>query len=202
MDNSNTDRSIQSLEDLCEVAISRSVQFNSVSHILKFYTFFDNLAEPGSVVNSYIRLYNIARSKVRSFFPSLLSKFGQDYLEDILRKEDFDLFIADVHERENIEKRFSYLRGRDVERCSVHEKVVDDDMTPTADSVTGEQAEVVYPLNILLQGRAWPTGVDPTRRQDYLSDNDFVSVFKISKSQFSALDKYKRTALKKEVGLF
>ncbi|GAA6069995.1 advillin, partial [Tachysurus ichikawai] len=47
-----------------------------------------------------------------------------------------------------------------------------------------------------------PEGVDPTQKERYLSDTDFVSAFQMSKDQFYALPQWKQLATKKENGLF
>lgn len=45
-------------------------------------------------------------------------------------------------------------------------------------------------------------GIDPTKREEYLSDDDFSSVFGMARADFAALPAWKRTQRKKEVGLF
>lgn len=47
-----------------------------------------------------------------------------------------------------------------------------------------------------------PAGVDPTRKEDYLEDSVFTSVFGCSREEFSKLPKWKQAARKKETGLF
>jgi len=45
-------------------------------------------------------------------------------------------------------------------------------------------------------------GVDPSRREDWLSDSDFQTAFGMSKSAFQALPKWKRDGQKRALGLF
>ena len=45
-------------------------------------------------------------------------------------------------------------------------------------------------------------GIDPARKEDYLSDSDFASVFGMERAAFGALPAWKRLQKKKEVGLF
>ena len=59
-----------------------------------------------------------------------------------------------------------------------------------------------YPLSSLLVGIAWADDVDPTRREQYLSDEDFYNVFRMEKTEFNALKTFKQIRLKKEKGLF
>uniref|UniRef100_A0A6I8NEL5 Villin-1 n=1 Tax=Ornithorhynchus anatinus TaxID=9258 RepID=A0A6I8NEL5_ORNAN len=47
-----------------------------------------------------------------------------------------------------------------------------------------------------------PEGVDPTKKEMYLSDGDFLSVFGMSPASFAALPQWRRQNLKKERGLF
>ncbi|XP_074856789.1 villin-1 [Carettochelys insculpta] len=47
-----------------------------------------------------------------------------------------------------------------------------------------------------------PEGVDPSRKEEYLSSADFKAVFGMSQSSFAALPLWKQQALKKQKGLF
>lgn len=53
-----------------------------------------------------------------------------------------------------------------------------------------------------LKKRPLPEGVDPSRLETYLSDEEFKKVFKMDKEQFSKLLAWKQTKAKKEAGLF
>jgi len=60
-----------------------------------------------------------------------------------------------------------------------------------------------FPLEALLQGKKWPIGIDPKRREDYLSDDEFLKVFGMEKMAFfTKLSKMERLRKKKVVGLF
>ncbi|XP_025422074.1 supervillin isoform X2 [Sipha flava] len=58
-----------------------------------------------------------------------------------------------------------------------------------------------YPAAQLLQ-RPLPDGVDPTRLELYLSPNSFKGLLDMDKDEFLQLPKWKRTKIKKSVGLF
>lgn len=58
-----------------------------------------------------------------------------------------------------------------------------------------------YPLEKLMR-RPLPDGVDPTHLEIYLSNDDFVTLLSMSKSEFQKLPAWKQTAVKKEKGLF
>nr|XP_033787634.1 villin-like protein [Geotrypetes seraphini]XP_033787635.1 villin-like protein [Geotrypetes seraphini] len=47
-----------------------------------------------------------------------------------------------------------------------------------------------------------PEGVDPTKKEMYLSDADFLNIMKMTKDDFYKLPKWKQQSLKKENGLF
>ncbi|XP_034441046.1 advillin [Hippoglossus hippoglossus] len=47
-----------------------------------------------------------------------------------------------------------------------------------------------------------PEGVDPSKKEKYLSDSDFSSVFGISKDDFAGLPQWKQLNMKKEKGMF
>ncbi|XP_025048523.1 villin-1 [Alligator sinensis] len=47
-----------------------------------------------------------------------------------------------------------------------------------------------------------PRGVDPSRKEEHLSDQDFQAVFGMSRGAFAALPPWKRQMLKKDKGLF
>jgi len=58
-----------------------------------------------------------------------------------------------------------------------------------------------YPLDVL-QRTDPPEGVDPTKKEMYLSDEDFQDVFGMSKDDFLTYPQWKRDNMRKEHGLF
>ena len=60
--------------------------------------------------------------------------------------------------------------------------------------------ENVFDLEVLKT--SFPEGVDPTRKEQYLSDAAFQEAFKMTKDEFSKLKKWKQQNLRKEKGLF
>jgi hypothetical protein len=49
---------------------------------------------------------------------------------------------------------------------------------------------------------ALPAGVDASRKEQYLADDEFVAVFKVDKEAFGKLAAWKQAAEKKKAGLF
>ncbi|XP_062255171.1 advillin [Platichthys flesus] len=88
-------------------------------------------------------------------------------------------------------------------------KELGDDVSPV--HVTSEQncleSENIFesfPVDSLLNKlpNELPEGVDPTKKEKYLSDSDFDSVFGISKDDFAQLPQWKQLKMKKEKGMF
>eukprot|EP00499_Haloplacidia_sp_CaronLabIsolate_P008058 CAMPEP_0196782858 /NCGR_PEP_ID=MMETSP1104-20130614/12172_1 /TAXON_ID=33652 /ORGANISM="Cafeteria sp., Strain Caron Lab Isolate" /LENGTH=839 /DNA_ID=CAMNT_0042153103 /DNA_START=26 /DNA_END=2545 /DNA_ORIENTATION=+ len=96
------------------------------------------------------------------------------------------------------------------EAVSAEEEKKHEETTVTAEHVAAQQearkasmagtASGTFPYDVLKT--SIPEGVDPRRKEDYLSDKEFQTVFKMSKGEFAGLKDWKRTALKKAVGLF
>ena len=47
-----------------------------------------------------------------------------------------------------------------------------------------------------------PAGIDRKNLQEYLSDEDFESIFKMTKAAFGALAGWKRNGMKQKAGIF
>uniref|UniRef100_A0A8B9GAY5 Villin-1 n=1 Tax=Amazona collaria TaxID=241587 RepID=A0A8B9GAY5_9PSIT len=62
----------------------------------------------------------------------------------------------------------------------------------------------IFPLDVLVNTAAedLPRGVDPSRKECHLSDQDFQAVFGMSRSAFGSLPLWKQQTLKKGKGLF
>uniref|UniRef100_A0A8C7DUG5 Advillin n=1 Tax=Naja naja TaxID=35670 RepID=A0A8C7DUG5_NAJNA len=61
----------------------------------------------------------------------------------------------------------------------------------------------IYPLEVLLSSlEDLPKDVDPAKKENFLSDDDFMRVFGISQEKFAALPTWKQLHMKKERGLF
>jgi len=72
---------------------------------------------------------------------------------------------------------------------------------PEIDEV--KPGDLVLPLASLTDAEAWKSkGVDPSRREMYLSDADFMETFGMSKAEFDKMPKWKQTVQKQEKKLF
>ena len=61
-----------------------------------------------------------------------------------------------------------------------------------------------YPFERLLSSdnSELPPDVDPTKKEDYLSDDQFLAKFGMDKEAFKLLPQWKKVAAKKKIGLF
>ena len=58
-----------------------------------------------------------------------------------------------------------------------------------------------FSLEVLKQ-KPVPEGVDPSKLESYLSDEEFKKVFKTDKEHFAKMPLWKQTKAKKDAGLF
>mmetsp|Transcript_25665 Transcript_25665/g.71812 ORF Transcript_25665/g.71812 Transcript_25665/m.71812 type:complete len:401 (+) Transcript_25665:136-1338(+) len=94
----------------------------------------------------------------------------------------------------------------DLKTGQISEKKED---SPAPKAATPEEADVPepkgpIPYENLLAGNPdkWPKGVRFNSREKYLSDEEFQTVFKMTKDEFANLKSWKKTDLKKAVKLF
>ncbi|EMP28977.1 Advillin [Chelonia mydas] len=74
-------------------------------------------------------------------------------------------------------------------------------LSPSSGAQSGGVAQF-YPLEVLTNQEELPGDVDPAKKENYLSESDFVAVFGIRREEFAALPSWKQINLKKEKGLF
>lgn len=67
--------------------------------------------------------------------------------------------------------------------------------------VLKQLSQTEYPLEVLTE-RPLPEGVDPTRLELYLNEEDFEKALGLTRSEFEQMPVWKQTNLKKENGLF
>ncbi|XP_073437576.1 villin-like protein isoform X1 [Dendrobates tinctorius] len=75
---------------------------------------------------------------------------------------------------------------------------------PKVEIVTPSSGNQVFDKSLLLNKNAedLPDGVDPTKKEMYLSDGDFANIFGMPKAEFYQLPKWKQQNVKKQKGLF
>lgn len=120
-----------------------------------------------------------------------------EYLLELCGEEE----IAKMEKRLEDTKEFRrYIR----QEGSVLDKQVTEYSTYVVPSSDDDEAsgQVYFPVEALLAGVEWPKGIDPSRRESWLTDEDFEKVFKMTREQFKKLPHFKRAALKKDVKLW
>jgi hypothetical protein len=69
-------------------------------------------------------------------------------------------------------------------------------------SAFADPTSTTYPYSILKDKNAKPADVDPTKKEQYLSDAEFQELFKQSKADFGKLPEWRKKALKTPLMLF
>jgi len=72
---------------------------------------------------------------------------------------------------------------------------------PSASVSTSADVPLVLSYEVLKR-RPLPAGLDRTKLETYLSDEEFETVFKSTRAQFAKLPVWKQKATKNELGLF
>jgi len=128
-------------------------------------------------------------------------RFSYDFFrdaagEDLLRELCGEREVAGMETaRTERERSRRYLR----QQGTVLEPVATEYTTRS----TGEEETLAcYPYEALIAGVQWPKGVDPARREDWLSDQDFEKHLKMTREAFKALPFFKRQARKKDARLW
>lgn len=171
-----------SLTDHCIKLLKKSQKFKSTEGLLSIYAKLD------SENPQFVEVRELAKRGLCERFPMLLEKYGIEEMRLIFDPEDLLRFEQEHRKSLEVKKIFSSLKGTVME--------------PTAAADTKQRSDGTYPVEVLLQGAAWPEGIDYSIREQYLSDRDFENIFKMSKTAFMAKDKFVRMRLKKENRLF
>ena len=114
----------------------------------------------------------------------LLARYGEETAKDILGEPVFFKAMERRTERLASERLLAaYRLGSPVEPQRVSFETREDG---------------TFPYEALKSGVAWPAGVEVSRRESYLNEEEFRTVFGMSKPEFNACDKIMRQRLKKE----
>ena len=118
-----------------------------------------------------------------------------------------------------VKGNFTYLSEEgNAAQCIAETALLPEDTTVSITSVTSLEArddmrlpndEYVktpeiscFSLNHLLAPGPYPDGIDTSRREEYLNDEDFKDVLEMSKEAFKAIPKWRQVQLKKMAKLF
>ncbi|XP_067385934.1 advillin [Emydura macquarii macquarii] len=102
-------------------------------------------------------------------------------------------------------KTYQQLKEELGDACAVVRITADLNRTavsPSTGTHSGGMSQT-YPLEVLTTPKdELPGDIDPAKKENYLSESDFVAVFGIRREEFAALPSWKKISLKKEKGLF
>mmetsp|Transcript_15844 Transcript_15844/g.26488 ORF Transcript_15844/g.26488 Transcript_15844/m.26488 type:complete len:195 (+) Transcript_15844:197-781(+) len=173
-----------SLTEICTDCIIKSNKYKTVEAVLSIYCKLDS----GNPVFTKARAFS--KGILRERYSMWLEKFGYDELSTVINPEDLEMFDIAHREYLAVKKRFSELKGTVLAPIEYSSDIIK------------RRDDGTYPIEVLLQGAAWPTDVDPAKREQYLSNDDFKHIFGITKEEFNNKDKFVRVRLKKEHKLF
>lgn len=192
-DHKNT---LDSLKCLCLSSIVRDLRKQRLRNDESFLEIYELLMNIDALD---INVVDKTRSGLESFMiefkKSITSRFAlfrdriqPSLLRDVLGDVLFDSLSKSLEEEEQLKKHLTYCRsGSIIEPMFVE---------------SSRDNKGFYSIDSLIQGVKWPNDVDATRREEYLSPEDFEHIFKMTKEDFKSLDKYKRISLKKTHKLF
>ena len=172
---------VPSLTELCLDSIKKSTYFRSTEGLLSIYATLDS-GNP-----TYFATREYAVRSIQERYPMLLEKYGLEEMKLIFDSHDLERFETARLKNLEVKKVFSSLKGTVIEPLNNSTKI---------------RADGTYPIEALLQGCAWPEGIDTSKREQYLSEEDFIQVFGMTKQEFNNKDKFVRLRLKKENRLF
>jgi hypothetical protein len=173
---------ISSLSLICMDVILTNSAFRDLTAVLTIYRRVDLM------LPLHLPLRTFVIGFLRDRYPMLVESYGRDEMASIFHGEDLELFQAAFDDQCHAKARFASLKGTVLER------------SPTSKGCKSDDG--YYPLEALLQGRAWPSDVDYSKREQYLSPEDFVRVFKMTKEEFGSKKQFVRDRLKRDYKLF
>eukprot|EP01038_Epipyxis_sp_PR26KG_P016639 gene16639-22738_t len=189
---------VSSLQTLCKTVILTNRIFRSLEATLQTYQILKNIYKESIIL---LEIWNSNLTFVKTAFPSMLSKYGEDKLKEILEEDDFINCMNDYNEHLKARKQFSYLKGTVLDRPTPTYGV-SKDLNNDTSSVLTTNEDGYYPTSVLLEGLKWPNDVVASKRETYLSALEFQSIFGMTKEEYSKLANHIKVRLKKQYKLF
>lgn len=155
-----------------------------------------NLLNSGVDQSELIKLRDQSKMEIRKSFAAILKYYEgeEDVIAQIIGEEEFKALYDDLKEREEAKEAFSKYR-----RGSVLKK---DSSALTQEEEILFETKRILPYRVLKTGTKWPSDIDTTKREHYLSDEEFSSVFGMDRAAFDKLYSYNKTIIKKEKQMF
>ncbi|CAD7701852.1 unnamed protein product [Ostreobium quekettii] len=181
--------SVPSLQECCMKTVNRCLNARSVLELLEFCQMTGGMFAQGP------ELKNKCMQFVTNTFESVRQIMGDEALRRILPEEVTARLEEAAKERAETIRKVR-IEGKVVEREALGEEPKEENLGP---SVSGE---VAHRYDNLRAGVRWPSNVDPTRREEYLTEEEFKKVFWCSYSEYQQYPQWKQLWLKKEKELF
>jgi hypothetical protein len=156
----------------------------------------------------YTDLYHI-KSRLHDYlktrFSLLIVRYDKETLIDVFTEGEYTKMHDKMNERLQAEKLMKVRSsGNVLEAINANTIITSLSSTSTTTKSVHltNSVDGYYPYEALLQGMIWPTDVDPSKREQYLSENEFHEIFHMSKNEFMSLRNHLQIRLKKEKLLF
>merc|ERR1711920_361607 len=117
--------------------------------------------------------------------------------------------VQKINSNGTVDVKWMHLSSPEATSCHVSKRALMKVARLASSGVSAMEAPVArssesnMPLaNLLNSDIVKALGVDASRKEDYLSDDDFVLALGMNKEEFSQIPQWKRDSLKKRAGLF
>ncbi len=170
---------MKSLKSLCEEKIIKS----PIEVILESYAILRQTSYSIDFIQN--KCFNYLKDR----FALLHERYDQESLIDALGESSYLIMKSEYDES---------IQARKIIRSYKGEKLENN----TLDSELYNSRDGFYSYEALKSGVVWPENVDCTKRESYLSEDDFEKIFSVSKVRFYSLSKHIQIRLKKEKKLF
>eukprot|EP01031_Cornospumella_fuschlensis_P027216 gene27216-32882_t len=171
---------IPSLMDLCIDTLMSKVKPKDVEQMFSICCRVDlNHEKMG-------RLKTFVIKNIRDLFPFIMERYHREEVESVLEPELFNSLYKAYEDNIKAKRQFASLKGTIIEPASVS-------FVENSD---------FYPISALVQGVKWPANVPADSRENFLSPDDFLKVFGMTKEEFKEQPRFVRIRMKKEKSLF
>lgn len=179
------DRNVLTLNDICVCAIVRGGFPNSIEEAANLALKIPNIASISNYRELWHRILTLLKQRGSMLFDcydeeELEKCFGGDVISSLK-----NLNVECIAAKKTMA---NYRGGKAIERevCNIEHN-----------AQTG-----YFPIAALLAGVSWPTNVNASKREEYLTADDFFKVFSMSKEDFKLLPMHVRVAMKKTKKFF
>lgn len=182
-------RRLLTLQECCMKTITRCINVHSVLELLEFCDIMGGMFPQGPQLKEKCMQFLVHT------YESVRQIMGEEAIAKVLPKEVMRYLEEAAKDREESIKRVK-IKGKVVERQPASPRPREMDMRQ---SVAGRSP---HKYESLQAGVKWPRDVDPTCREEYLSEQEFRDVFHMTYQEYLDLPQWKRIRLKKDTDLF